>query len=278
MFARAWSIESVCTLGTTALGTVSYQYDALGRRTQLDTPGQASVLYGYDAASRLTQVIQGSQAVGFQYDPSGRRTQLTLPNGVSTEYAYDLASRLTELTYRSTVGGLGNLTYQYDAAGNRTRVGGTFARTGLPEPIDATTYDAANRQLVFGDRTVTYDTNGNLTSITDPSGVTSLTWDVRNRLTTLTGPGLATSFQYDGLGRRTQRSVNGTATEFLYDGLNLIQEVAADHITSLLTGLGIHESFTRTEPAGTRGFLADALGSTVALSDEAGPVQTEYSY
>ncbi len=42
----------------TGLGTVNYQYDALGRRTRLDAPGQASVFYGYDAASRLRTITQ----------------------------------------------------------------------------------------------------------------------------------------------------------------------------------------------------------------------------
>src|SRR5439155_1416045 len=79
--------------------------------------------YGYDANSRLTQILRGTQTVGLDYDDAGRRTLLTLPNGVSTEYQYDTASRLTGLIYRNAAGTLGNLTYQYDPAGNRTGVG-----------------------------------------------------------------------------------------------------------------------------------------------------------
>src|SRR3972149_6524445 len=87
---------------TTALGTVRYQYDALGRRTQLDAPNQASVGYGYDAASRLRTITQAPFGpVTLDYDALGRRTRLGLPNGVSTEHQYDTASRLTALIYRS---------------------------------------------------------------------------------------------------------------------------------------------------------------------------------
>ena len=39
---------------STALGTINYQHDVLGRRTRMDVPGQAAVTYGYDAASRPT--------------------------------------------------------------------------------------------------------------------------------------------------------------------------------------------------------------------------------
>ncbi|PYV15737.1 MAG: hypothetical protein DMG07_09130, partial [Acidobacteria bacterium] len=49
-------------------------------------------------------------------------------------------------------------------------------------------------------------------------------------------------------------------------------------IANLLSSLGVDEYFARTDSAGTRTLLADGLGSTVALSDSAGVVQTEYTY
>jgi len=47
-----------------------------------------------------------------------------------------------------------------------------------------------------------------------------------------------------------------------------------------LTGLGIDEFLTRTDVvAGTTShFLPDGLGSTIALTDAAGTVQTEHTY
>jgi uncharacterized protein RhaS with RHS repeats len=61
-----------------------------------------------------------------------------------TEYTYDAASRLTGLTYKLGMPVLGTLSYSYDAAGNRTSVGGTWVRTVLPEAVASATYDAAN--------------------------------------------------------------------------------------------------------------------------------------
>ncbi|HXH81927.1 MAG TPA: RHS repeat domain-containing protein, partial [Candidatus Tectomicrobia bacterium] len=152
------------TQETTPNGTVSYTYDAAGRRTSMTVSGQATVTYGYDTADRLTSITQGSQTVSFAYDAAGRRTSLSLPNGVVTEYAYDAASQLTGLTYKHNGAPIGALTYGYNPAGQRTVVGGSWARTLLPNPVASATYDAANQQLTFGGQTLTYDLNGNLTA------------------------------------------------------------------------------------------------------------------
>ena len=258
---------------TTSQGTVSYTYDAACRRTTMMVAGQPTVTYIYDDASRLTRITQGASTVSFTYDASNRRVSLTLPNGVITDYAYDASSRLTGLTYRRDATTLGTLTYAYDAARNRTVIGGTWARTGLPQAVPSATYDAANRQLTFGSQTLNYDFNGNLMS----DDVVTYSWDARNRLVNLNGTNIA-NFQYDPLGRRVRRTINGVTSDFLYDGLNPVQELATGTTVNFLTGLGIDTFFSRTDATGTRTFLADMLGSTMALSDDAGTVQTEYTY
>jgi RHS repeat-associated protein len=262
---------------STTLGTVSYQYDALGRRTQLNVPGIVPTTYAYDANSRLTQIVQGTQLVGFEYDDAGRRTRLTLPNGVSTEYQYDLASRLTALMYRNATGVLGDLTYQYDPAGNRTQVGGSFARTLLPNPVASATYDAANRQRLFGDTAITFDANGNLTALTDATQTTRLTWDTRDRLVGVEQPGTLASFAY-AFGRRLAKTVNGAAAQFLYDGLDIAQQLEAQRTTSYLRSLVIDETLGLTNPDGAFFFTTDALGSAVAIRDASGSAVTEYTY
>ncbi|MFQ5683983.1 MAG: hypothetical protein ACE5HC_12005 [Candidatus Binatia bacterium] len=120
------------TSETTPQGSVSYTYDAAGRRTSMTVSGQPSVVYSYDNANRLTQISQGTSTVIFSYDLASRRTSLTLPNGILVEYSYDAASRVTGITYKRGATVLGDLTYTYDAAGNRTKIGGSFSRTGVP--------------------------------------------------------------------------------------------------------------------------------------------------
>jgi hypothetical protein len=115
-----------------------------------------------------------------------------------------MTSRLPQkpgLTYKLGPTTLGTLTYTYDANGNRTVLGGTWARTGLPTALASATYNAANHQLTFGSTTLTYDLNGNLTG----DGTTTYTWDARNRLVGMSG-GSGASFQYDAQGRRASKT------------------------------------------------------------------------
>jgi RHS repeat-associated protein len=245
-------------------------------------PGQAQISYTYDNANRLTQITQGSSIVQFGYDNANRRTSLTLPNNILVEYAYDAASRVTAITYKQNgTTAIGDLTYEYDKAGNRTKIGGSWARTGMPEPITTTNYDVNNRQLTFGDKSLAYDDNGNLQSITDSNGTTLYNWNARNQLVGISGPSVNASFVYDGIGRREKKTINGSLTEFLYDGINPVQESSgAAVLANILSGPMIDEFLTRTDVVGgtTSNFLTAALGSPIAVADASGTAQTEYTY
>jgi RHS repeat-associated protein len=168
------------------------------------------------------------------------------------------------------------LSCTYDAAGRRTSAGGSCARTNLPSVVSTTSYNANNQRTKWGSGKLTYDSNGNLTS----GGGNSYTWDARNQLTSITaGKTTIRSFNYDAFTRRYSRALAGGTTGLLYDGANAVQELSGSTPTAnLLTGLGVDETFTRTDSAGARNFLADALGSTLALADSSGTVQTSYTY
>ncbi|MCC6965854.1 MAG: hypothetical protein IT391_06170, partial [Nitrospira sp.] len=56
------------------------------------------------------------------------------------------------------------LTYQYDAAGNRTSLTRSNATASLlPSAVASATYDATNEQTSFAGVAQTFDANGNLT-------------------------------------------------------------------------------------------------------------------
>jgi RHS repeat-associated protein len=241
----------------------------------MTAPGQPAVAYGYDAASRLTSISQDTQLVDLRYDSAGRRTLLTLPNRVTTAYRWDPTSRLSALVYSNTAGPLGDLAYQYDATGNRVAVSGSLARTLLPDPVVAATYDAANRQLAFGDRLLTYDANGNMTSITDSSGTKALVWDARNRLIRLTTTSTDLQWIYDAQGRRVHSRVGVAEAHHLYDRHDIVQTHTLEGTTAFLRTLAIDETLGRDA---TNFYLTDALGSTVALTDAGGFVTTRYLY
>jgi RHS repeat-associated protein len=260
---------------TGALGTVTYARDALGRRVRMEAPGQAPVSYGYDAAGRLTTMAQGERVVTLEHDAAGRRTRLTLPNGVSTAYRYDAASQLTGLVYEGPGGVLGDLGYEYDAAGHRERAAGSLALTLLPEPVGLADHDMGNRQRRFGERAMDHDANGNIVAVTDTVGTTAFLWDARDRLVGVDGPGGAVSFGYDALGRRATRSANGSFTQYLHDGLDVVEEVTDGIRATYLHGPGVDEPLARD---GGEFYLADALGSVLALTDTSGALRTRYLY
>jgi RHS repeat-associated protein len=262
------------TQEVTPEGTITYTYDAADRRATMQVTGQSAVSYTYDNADRLTGITKGASSVSLGYDTADRRTALTLPNGIVVEYGYDAASQLTGLTYKLGGTTLGNLDYTYDTGGQRVAVGGTYARTGLPAALASATYDDANQIATWAGTSFTYDANGNLTS----DGTNTYSWNARNQMSGISG-GVSASFGYDAFSRRRVKTVNGTTTQFLYDGLNPVQELASGTPTAnLLTGFNLDEYFTRTDGAGARYFLSDAQGSSVALADGAGTVQTQYTY
>ncbi|MBF6570176.1 MAG: RHS repeat-associated core domain-containing protein [Candidatus Binataceae bacterium] len=115
------------------------------------------------------------------------------------------------------------------------------------------------------------------------TGTNTYSWDARNHLSAISqGRTTVGSFVYGGFGRRMAKTVSRTETQFLYDGLNPVQELdgaSPPNVTAnLLTGLGIDERFTRTDASGAMSFLSDTLGSTMALADATGTLQTQYTY
>jgi RHS repeat-associated protein len=263
------------TSETTPQGRIDYTYDPASRRATMTVQGQPTVSYGYDNANRLTSITQGTSVVSFTYDDADRRDTITFPNGILGTYAYDSANQLASLAYTLNGNPVGDLTYTYDLAGNRTSVGGSWARTGLPQALSNATYDAANRIATWAGTTYSYDSNGNLAS----DGPTSYSWNARNQLTGLSGATNA-SFTYDGMGRRRSKTISGTMTNFLYDGLNFVQEQAngGSPTANLLTGLGLDEIFTRTDSNGPSTFLVDGLGGTLALASASGSVWATYTF
>jgi RHS repeat-associated protein len=267
-------------------GTVTYAYNDVGLRTNMTVTGENTVFYRYDAANRLTNVTQGTFTTSLFYDDAGRRTRLTLPNGINVLYFYDKASRLTNITYQAAV--TNRIDYAYDQTGNRVAQSSALATYPLPLAVTNSSYNAANQQLVFGSYQMLYDAAGNVTNIVSGTTTNRLLWSARNQLTNMLGAVSAT-FRYDGLGRRQLRTVNTVTENYLYDGLDIIiQKDSAGNVRGrYLRGLAIDEPWQRIDITPAQGnqttttnriYLADALGSIVALTDTGRVITTEYDY
>ena len=143
----------------------------------------------------------------------------------------------------------------------------------MPLAVNQTAYNANNQLTTWGTANLFYDLNGNMTS----DGTHSYAWDARNRLNQI-DLGNTASFTYDPFGRRATKSIVGTSTTLLYDGANAVQEVIGGTNTANSLSGGIDEVFQRTDSAGARSFLTDPLGSTLALADSTGTLQTQYTF
>jgi RHS repeat-associated protein len=276
-----WTYDTVSgghhprVLETTTPGTVTVEYDEIGRRLKLSATSLTDVTYAYDNNSRLTGVTQGSQTITLAYDDAGRRTSLTYPNAVVTSYGYDNANRLLTINHVKTPTTIEALTYQYDPASNRISLNRANAAASLiPSAVSSNSYDATNEQTQFNGVTQTFDANGNLTN----DGTNTYTWDARNRLTAISG-GVTASFGYDGLGRRKSKTIGGTTTGFWHDGADMLAELSGTTPTAIyIRSLGIDETFIRKLTGGDEFFQADALENSVTLTNAAGTAQTTYTY
>jgi hypothetical protein len=116
-----------------------------------------------------------------------------------------------------------------------------------------------------------YDGNANLLS----DGTNTYSWEARNQLASIAGP-LRAGFTYDSFGRRTSLTINGGTTQYLLlKGDTVGQEISPTG-AHLISGLGT----SRTDPATglNATFVTDDSGDTIALTDDTGTIQTDYSY
>jgi RHS repeat-associated protein len=255
-------------------GSVGYEYDAAGRRELMAASGLGTVGYEYDKANRLTEIASGGQVVSLGYDKANRLESLTLPNGIEQRYGYDKAGEPTSIAYKEGESTLGEIDYAYDANGQTEAMWGSYARLGLPEPLGSAKYNAANELTEREGKGLEYDQDGNLTS----DEAHEYSWDARGQLTAISGTDSA-SFAYDPFGRRISKTLGGTTTDLLYDGQNAIQESVKGSVTAnMLTGLRADQLLSRTTESGTDSYLTNALGSTVALANGEGKVETGYTY
>ncbi len=260
--------------------TISYGYDAAGNVTEITYPGNRKALYSYDQANRLTALQWQDRTAQYTYDLAGRLVGLTHFNGSATEYRHDRAGRIIKLdNYRPGSGDPNGRTisrYEFtlDGNGNRTcAVQEEPYRTALSQEDISYTYDArSNRLLTAGGNGFAYDDEGRLTN---GYGAT-YAFDDEHRLTEI---GNDVRFTYDGRGNRVEAVRNGIVTRYIYDaGGNLLAEADGENrITRYyIYGRGLTAMTTPDER--TYCYHYNAVGSTIALTDDAGNIVNSYAY
>jgi YD repeat-containing protein len=207
--------------GATPTASVSFGYDALGKRISM-ADGLGSVSYNYDQLSRLSSETRyfsalsssptgGNYGISYQYNLANELTSVTDPFGAQMSYNRDTAGRVASVT---GAGFLGISTYasniQYRAWGAQKSVtygDGNSATTNYNSRMQPSSYQMPGLREQFQ-----YYADGRLQTMTD--------LDDRNQ--DIGYPDTARHFSrvqsYDQVGRLTAaRGAPSTYSSFPYD-------------------------------------------------------------
>jgi RHS repeat-associated protein len=240
----------ILTVTAPDLGVTTYTYDDVGNVLTRRDALNRTTTYAYDGASRLVSETSpdpdgpgpgGPAVTTYTYDPNGNRLTTTDPNGNATgtagdgitSFGYNRANRLTSINYADSTP---DVTFAYDAVGNRTQMtdgSGTETRT----------YDNLDRLLSVtrGSNTFSYayDPAGNVTRRTYPGSVVSdYGYDALNRLVTAASGGQTTSYAYDVASNLTQTTLpsgNGYVESRAYDRAGRLVDVESRRGATILS-------------------------------------------
>lgn len=212
-------------------GTTVYGYDARGRLQTISRGASPSDLrerieYGYDSATgkktleRIMALEAGTwtpkREESFSYDTDGRLQEITHADNFAVHYAYDGAGRL--LSTRDERHTTPNTLYTYDPAGR----------------IRTVKQALSNASTGFITTSYAYDTQGNLTSVTDPNGnATNYSFNDFGEMLTQQSPvsGVST-YAYDAGGNLVETTdANAATTVRSYDALGRLLEAASSRST-----------------------------------------------
>jgi len=219
---------------TNNVGTLTYDYDAAGNKTGMQSPsmGAGHIAYSYDALNRLSTVTHTDGATTtFAYDNAGNRQSVTRLSASGalfskTTYSYDALNRLTN---QVNTNGSGNLvsgylyqlradskrlsvaesgpgtsgsttTYTYDDGGKLTQEAGPYGTVAygydsVGNRLTKTISGSTTAALINGQTVNTYDANDRITSQSGPAGNVAHTYDADGNETTVNGQGASYDFE-----------------------------------------------------------------------------------
>lgn len=228
-------------VGSASARSLAFGYDPLGQHIRTDYPDGYSVRQSLNALGQPIRLQDGAGAVlasNISYSPSGEAIALTYGNGIVrsvTENARQLASRVVD-------GGVADLNYSYDEAGNITQirdaVRGDAGTISLGyDRLDRLIQASAPAYGGSGQYTFGYDTLDNIVSMRLPGKrERTFHYDDRNRLELLRDPGGngVSGFSYDAAGNLAIRNgqtftydvggklrAAGNVQKYFYDGAGL---------------------------------------------------------
>ncbi len=236
--------------------TVTYKYDNSGAlATVTDSSSGKTTTYYYDLTDRLMKYVESgsgySHSVGYTYDTLNNLTALVEKVGsttYTTSYAYDEDNRVTSLTTNGITE-----SYTYDSHGRVTeKVTKNGSTTVLTEQYTYVTTAAGKPtgqvltcRTVSSGRDVTYtysyDSNGNIATVSDGTHTTRYSYDSANQLTREDNQaaGKSWTYTYDDAGNILSKAEYAYTTGTLGTAVSTVSYAYGDTSWGdLLTGYG----------------------------------------
>ncbi len=199
------------------LKTLIYKIDDKGRVYQVISPDTGTTTYGYDPAGNMTSKTDAKGVtISYVYDALNRLTNISADNGIA--YSYDTClngkGRLCNMTDAS-----GTTAYEYTAKGQIKK------ETKVINSVQYVTQ-------------YTYDQNGNLKTMTYPSGrVITYNYSNDHVVSVLNNAvSLATNINYKPFGGMTSLTYgNGISGTIGYDNQYRVTSITAGAVMNLST-------------------------------------------
>ena len=274
------------------MGTVSYSYDSIGRRAQMNYPASGgvpfAVLYNYrDDSSLSTESVSynggaATQVASFGEDGFGRVSNISQgsSSAVVTTPTFDSSSRISALNINmATTAYNGIFNYNYNAGNqikSRTQTGSTSYNYSPAAVLTTYGMNGLNQLMTVNSTNLTYDSRGNLNN----DGAVTYSYNEDNLLTSTSA---GATLNYDAESRLLNIAKSGTTTQFLYDGTDLLAEYdgSGNLLRRYVHGPGTDQPlawFEGTNISTPHLFVADQQGSIIGVTDGSGNAQAVYTY
>ncbi len=286
----------------------TYTYDALNRLSSVIQPGSITTGYGYDTNNNLTSVEDANtntttykyddkgrvyQVISpdtgtttYSYDPAGNMTSKTDAKGVTISYSYDAANRLTQIAFSDTTQNIG---YVYD-----TCVNGKGRLCSIADASGITSYEYTPKGQVRKETKVidsnpyvtqyTYDQNGNLKTMTYPSGRVIMYNMSSDKVISVlnNASNLATNITYKPFGGMSSLTYgNGLSGSISYDNQYRITGITAGAVMNLSydqydPNANIQHITNALDPTKNKTFAYDALDRLTGATGSWGSLNWTY--
>ncbi|MFE4568827.1 RHS repeat-associated core domain-containing protein [Paenibacillus chitinolyticus] len=276
--------------------SISYEYDALGRKKSVQDPFGSKATYTYQKTKLekvYTNEISGPSQpdngfAKYEYNGNGTVKSITYPkltdgSYLKTTYTYDKINRLLSLVNTKGDQVLSRFDYTYDPNGNIQTVTDSNGRSTY-------SYDKLNR-LIQVDRAdgssdrFTYDARGNrLSGQTNSLFVfenVTYSYDEWNQLTAAVKGTIETNYQYGPNNLRSKKTSQGETTRYSYDQSGkLLAESDLENKATASYVWGPDRLLVKNDKLMNKQYfyLYNGHGDVIQIVDTDGKIQNNYSY